>query len=163
MEDCCWWLLFIIREFTFSSPLFPNEGRTRVLSIHTALDLHSEEARFYTDVCKPHSLSLSLCCRLCVCPILVLLNLHALLAVIELVQAGSGGGLLFYCFVESICIEWMAQSTHTALLCAPLLIFLPLFAKSKNDTGDGLYSRRNNRSIDLHTHTHTHTRHQPCR
>lgn len=32
----------------------------RVLSIHTALDLHSEEARFYTDVCKPHSLSLCL-------------------------------------------------------------------------------------------------------
>ncbi len=35
--------------------------------------------------------SLSLCCCcLCVSPILVLLNLHAILAVIELVQAGSG-------------------------------------------------------------------------
>jgi hypothetical protein len=59
MEDCCWWLLFIILEFAFSSPLFPNEGRTRVLSIHTALDLHSEEARFYADVCRPHFLSVA--------------------------------------------------------------------------------------------------------
>lgn len=129
-----------------------RDERESSLSIHTALDLHSEEARFYTDVCRPL--------------LLLLLLPLSYSCIIESTCAsrrhwiGSGwfGGWASVLLFRRIDLHWVdvAQSTHTALLCAPLLIFLILFAKCKNDTEDGLSSRRNNRSIDLHTHTHTH-------